>query len=131
MAISIVKLGSKRSTCEGVRIGTVRRPPRGVKKENYGKEDWFDTWLPELSPSPELMKEGKSVQSDLEWQTFEKKFRKELNSPSNIRLLNLLCLMSRESNFSIGCYCVQAERCHRSILMKVFLEMGATVENCN
>ncbi|WDE08463.1 DUF488 family protein [Thalassomonas viridans] len=129
MAISIVRLGSQKSIDEGIRIGTVRRPPRGVKKENYSVDNWFDTWLPELSPSPELMKIGNSVQTESEWLAFEKKFRKELDSPSNARLLNLLSLMSQASNFSIGCYCECFERCHRSVLMKVLLEMGAKIKS--
>ncbi|RMF17689.1 MAG: DUF488 family protein [Gammaproteobacteria bacterium] len=127
MAISIVRLGSDRRESEGVRIGTVRRPPRGVKKSDYASGNWFDVWLPILSPSPELMKVGQASVSDRDWAAFVKRFRRELSAPDASRTLDLLVALSHSSDFSVGCYCENEARCHRSVLRDVLLERGACV----
>ena len=128
MTIRVIRLGSEREANEGLRVGTVRRPPRGVKKCDYASQNWFDVWLPILSPSPELMKVGQAAATDKEWATFEKKFRKELSSPDASRTLDLLSAFSRDSNFSIGCYCENESRCHRSTLRTILKELGANIE---
>ena len=125
MAISIVQLGTPRRSGEGLRIGTVRRPPRGVSKDRYAKDDWYDVWYPELSPTPELMAQGKSSQSDSEWNAFVRKFRKQLSEAAASRTLDLLAALSQNENFSLGCYCEQEDRCHRSVLRAVLKERGA------
>jgi len=125
MGISIVQLGTPRRPGEGLRIGTVRRPPRGVSKDRYAKDDWYDVWYPELSPTPELMAQGKSSQSDSEWNAFVRKFRKQLSEAAASRTLDLLAALSQNENFSLGCYCEQEDRCHRSVLRAVLKERGA------
>ena len=125
MGISIVQLGTPRRPGEGLRIGTVRRPPRGVSKDRYAKDDWYDVWYPELSPTPELMAQGKSSQSDSEWNAFVRKFRKQLSEAAASRTLDLLAALSQNANFSLGCYCEQEDRCHRSVLRAVLKERGA------
>ena len=127
MAISIVQLGTARRPGEGLRIGTVRRPPRGVSKDRYAKDNWYDVWYPELSPTPELMAQGKSSQSESEWKAFVRKFRKQLGESATSRTLDLLAAMSANTNFSLGCYCDREERCHRSVLRAVLEERGARV----
>ncbi len=128
MTIRIVRLGSKRASGEGVRIGTVRRPPRGIPKEDYAKKDWFDVWMPELSPEAETVKRALAANSDAAWQTFAKKYRAEMSRPEPGRLLDLLAALSKTANFSVGCYCDDEKRCHRSILRVLLKEHGATVE---
>ena len=128
MTIRVIRLGSERETDEGLRLGTVRRPPRGVKKCDYASQNWFDVWLPILSPSPDLMKVGQAADTDKEWAVFEKKFRKELSRPDASRTLDLLTAFSRDSNFSIGCYCEDESRCHRSTLRTILTELGASIE---
>jgi len=125
MGISIVQLGTPRRPGEGLRVGTVRRPPRGVSKDRYAKDDWYDVWYPELSPTPELMAQGKSSQSDSEWNAFVRKFRKQLSEAAASRTLDLLAALSQNENFSLGCYCEQEDRCHRSVLRAVLKERGA------
>jgi uncharacterized protein YeaO (DUF488 family) len=127
MAIRIVKLGSPRETNEGLRVGTVRRPPRGVPKSEYARKDFYDVWLPNLSPSPELMKEGKSAQDDRSWALFRKKFRAEMSRPEASRVLELLAALSHQTQLSVGCYCEDEERCHRSVLRELFSERGANL----
>ena len=131
MTIRIVQLGSPRLPDEGVRIGTVRRPPRGVSKERYAKDNWYDVWYPELSPTPQLMALGKSNQSDAEWKSFARQFRKQMSEPAASRTLNLLSALSVSANFSLGCYCEREERCHRSILRALLQERGASVSRRN
>lgn len=106
MAVRVLRLGSERLENEGLRIGTVRRPPRGVPKAEFGSQNWYDTWLPNLSPSPETMKLGKSATTDKEWLAFKKKYRAEMNTPENSRVLELLAALSHHTDFSVGCYCV-------------------------
>ena len=127
MTIHVLRLGSDRLEGEGVRIGTVRRPPRGVPKKDFSAKNWYDVWLPNLAPSTETMKLGRSVKSEKEWRAFEKRYRKEMAVPDNARLLELLAALSHGANFSVGCYCEDETRCHRSVLKKPLLEKGAAM----
>jgi len=129
MSIRIVQLGSERKENEGIRIGTVRRPPRGVPKKEYSSGNWYDVWLPNLSPSPETMKLGRSATTEKEWRTFEKKYKAEMARPDNLRVIELLAAMSHGSNFSVGCYCENETRCHRSILRQLLKGHGAEVDD--
>ena len=128
MTIRIVRLGTKRSRGEGLRIGTVRRPPRGVPKTEYASQNWYDVWLPNVAPSPELMKIGKAAESEKEWAVFFKKYRTEMANPEKSRILDLLAAMSHQANLSVGCYCENENRCHRSILHELLAERGAKIE---
>ena len=128
MTIHIVRLGTKRIPGEGIRIGTVRRPPRGVPKSEYSTQNWYDVWFPNLSPSPELIKLGQNSQSENEWKAFLRKFRTEMSTPENNKILDLLAALSHQTNFSIGCYCKDEEHCHRSVLRALLVERGAKVE---
>ena len=125
MAIQIVRLGSKRAKGEGVRLGTVRRPPRGVPKSEFAKRDFYDVWLPELSPSEALVKRGLSAESARDWASFAKAYRREMARPEAARLLALLAALSQQSAFSVGCYCEDEARCHRSLLRVLLAEHGA------
>ena len=127
MTIRIVRLGSDRHKAEGLRIGTVRRPPRGVPKSDYSSKNWYDIWLPNIAPSPELMKLGQKVKTEKEWITFVKKYRSELKDPDKSRIIDLLAALSHESNISVGCYCENEARCHRSILRELLYERGAKI----
>ena len=127
MAVSIVRLGTPRGPGEGLRIGTVRRPPRGVSKDRYALDNWYDIWYPELSPTPELMAQGKSSQSETEWNAFVRQFRKQMSEPAARRTLDLLSALSSSANFSLGCYCEREDRCHRSVLRAMLAERGAVV----
>jgi len=129
MAVRVLRLGTNRVKGEGLRIGTVRRPPRGVPKTEFASQNWYDVWFPNLSPSPETMKFGKNVTSDREWLAFEKKYRAEMATPENSRTLELLAALSHQTNFSVGCYCENEARCHRSVLKELLIEKGARVEN--
>jgi uncharacterized protein YeaO (DUF488 family) len=127
MAILVVQLGSPRKQNEGIRIGTVRRPPRGVRKEDYSKGDYYDLWLPQLSPSSDLLEKVKRMPPTASsWKAFERQFVHELSTPDNIRLLDLLAAFSHVADFSIGCYCENESRCHRSILKKMLKERNAS-----
>jgi uncharacterized protein YeaO (DUF488 family) len=128
MTVRIVRLGTPRTPDEGLRIGTVRRPPRGVPKSEYATQNWYDVWFPNLSPSPELIKLGQNSSNETEWKAFLRKFRAEMAVPENSRLLDLLAALSHQTNFSIGCYCGDEQRCHRSVLRALLLERGAKVE---
>jgi len=128
MSIQIVRLGTKRNSKEGIRIGTVRRPPRGVKKSEYASQNWYDVWLPNVAPTSELMKLGQAAESDKEWSIFVKKYRAEMSVPEKIRILDLLAALSHNTNFSVGCYCENEARCHRSILRELLAEKGAKLE---
>ena len=125
MAIRVVRLGTRRSAGEGPRLGTVRRPPRGVPKARFAKDDWYDLWLPELAPSEALVKQALGAESEADWQTFARKYRKEMAAPEKTRLLELLAALSRTSSFSVGCYCEDEARCHRSVLRALLRERGA------
>ena len=127
MAVRVLRLGSDREQGEGLRIGTVRRPPRGVPKADFSTGNWYDVWLPNLSPSVETMKIGKNAQSDKAWRAFEKKYRSEMARPENAHIIELLAAMSRNTDFSVGCYCRDEARCHRSVLKALLIEKGAVV----
>ena len=125
MSIRIVRLGSPRRAGEGLRIGTVRRPPRGVPKSEFAKRDFYDVWLPNLSPSQELIKEAKSSDDDKSWSAFKKKFRAQMSEPEASKVLDLVAALSHQTNMSLGCYCEDENRCHRSVLRELLIERGA------
>jgi uncharacterized protein YeaO (DUF488 family) len=127
MAISIVKLGSPRKTGEGLRIGTVRRPPRGVPKEEFAKRDYYDVWLPNLSPSADLVKAALSSRDERSWKDFERKYRREMSQAEASRVLDLLAALSHQTSLSVGCYCDDETRCHRSVLRTLLAERGAEI----
>jgi uncharacterized protein YeaO (DUF488 family) len=127
MAIRIVQLGSPRTPGEGPRVGTVRRPPRGVPKAEFASRDFYDVWLPELAPSDDLVKAGQSAANESEWQRFAKRYRAEMKQPAAARLLDLLAALSRHTAFAVGCYCADETRCHRSVLKALLEEHGARV----
>jgi len=129
MAIRVVRLGSPREANEGIRIGTVRRPPRGVPRTSFAKLDFYDTWLPQLAPSAELVTWARAIEdSAANWKVFEKRYVRELSSPDNQRLLDLLATLSQSTDFSIGCYCEDERKCHRSFLRKMLLARGALIK---
>jgi uncharacterized protein YeaO (DUF488 family) len=127
MAIRIVRLGSSRAPDEGPRIGTVRRPPRGVRKQDYAARDIYDVWFPNLAPSEVLLREAFPVDDDRTWRTFKRRFLAEMKSPGAKRDLDLLAALSHSANFSIGCYCENESRCHRSILKALLETRGAEI----
>ena len=127
MAVRIVRLGSPRAESEGVRIGTVRRPPRGVPKSEFASQDWYDVWYPNLSPSLETMKLGQVAATPAQWQAFVRKFRSEMAAPENARTIALLAVLSRQTDFALGCYCEDETHCHRSVLRELLLAAGALV----
>ncbi|HEX6973376.1 MAG TPA: DUF488 family protein [Vicinamibacterales bacterium] len=127
MSIRIVRLGSPRARDEGTRIGTVRRPPRGVPKSEFASKDYYDVWFPNLAPSVETMKLGQGAASPGEWNAFVRRYRAEMAEPAAKHDLELLATLSRTANFSVGCYCEHEERCHRSILKQLLIEHGATL----
>jgi uncharacterized protein YeaO (DUF488 family) len=126
MAVRIIQLGSPRRRGEGLRLGTVRRPPRGVPKAEYARQDWFDVWLPNLAPSAALMRRT-SIGVGTWWTAFEKRFAAELKKPDASHLLDALAALSRSANFSIGCYCDDERRCHRSVLRRELQARGAVI----
>jgi uncharacterized protein YeaO (DUF488 family) len=128
MVVTVKRLGSERDADEGLRIGTVRRPPRGVRKADYAAKNIYDVWFPNLSPSEPLLKESFPVSDDKTWRTFKRRFLAEMKQPGPMRDLDLLAAMSHQSNFSIGCYCEDEARCHRSILKDLLIKRGAAVE---
>jgi uncharacterized protein YeaO (DUF488 family) len=125
MSLSVVRLGTPRLPGEGTRIGTVRRPPRGVPKAQFSKQDWYDIWFPNLAPSVETMKLGLKATSQDSWSTFTKRYKAEMAAPCTRHDIELLAALSRSTNFSVGCYCEREERCHRSILKQLMIEAGA------
>jgi uncharacterized protein YeaO (DUF488 family) len=127
VTIVVVQLGTARSRDEGLRIGTVRRPPRGVPKEQFSSGNWYDLWLPELSPSEATVKLGQKAETETEWKAFAKRYAREMAAPTASRLLELLAALSRETDFSVGCYCEDEARCHRSILRRLLKEHGAKI----
>ena len=120
MAVRVVRLGAPRAQDEGPRLGTVRRPPRGVKKTDYARLDYYDLWMPDLAPSAPLI-----AKAHKDWNAFAKAYRREMSQPAAARLLDLLALLSRSTNFSVGCYCEDEARCHRSVLRALLAEHGA------
>ncbi len=127
MVIRIVKLGTYRVPGEGLRIGTVRRPPRGVPKTEFARQNWYDVWYPNLAPSVETMKLGQQADDEVKWNAFAKRYRSEMKTPDASRTIQLLARLSQNANFSMGCYCQDENRCHRSLLRELLKEQGAVL----
>ena len=127
MAVRIVRLGSARHPKEGLRIGTVRRPPRGVPKAQFSSGNWYDVWFPVLAPTVETLKVGQAAATPSQWAAFTKKYRAEMAAPAASQALDLLAALSQTSDFSVGCYCEDEAHCHRSVLRGLLLERGATI----
>jgi uncharacterized protein YeaO (DUF488 family) len=127
MPIRIVRLGTPRAKNEGLRIGTVRRPPRGVPKEKFASEDWYDVWFPNLAPSLETMKQAQAAETPAQWNAFVRKYRAEMATPENTHAIALLAALSQQTDFSVGCYCEDESHCHRSILRELLAAQGATL----
>ncbi len=127
MVVRVVRLGSTRVKDEGTRIGTVRRPPRGVPKTAFASQNWYDVWFPNLAPSVPTMKAAQAATTAGAWQAFGRKYRAEMATPENSRTLDVLAALSQHANFSVGCYCEDESRCHRSILRALLIEKGATL----
>jgi uncharacterized protein YeaO (DUF488 family) len=125
MSVRIVRLGSPRAEGEGTRIGTVRRPPRGVPKSEFASRNWYDVWFPNLAPSVETMKFAQEAKTPAQWDQFIRKYRAEMTTPENSHAIELLAVLSRQSNFSVGCYCENEAHCHRSVLGELLAEKGA------
>lgn len=128
MAVRVIRLGSPRVKDEGTRIGTVRRPPRGVPRAEFASQDWYDVWFPNLAPSPETIKLGQAAETPAQWAAFAKRYRAEMASPENTHTLALLAALSQQSNFSVGCYCEDEVHCHRSVLRELLAAKGAHLE---
>jgi uncharacterized protein YeaO (DUF488 family) len=128
MVVRVVRLGSARTEGEGIRIGTVRRPPRGVAKSAFATQDWYDVWFPTLAPSVETMKLGQAATTATQRAAFARKYRAEMSRPEASHALDLLAALSQTSDFSVGCYCANEAHCHRSVLRGMLLEKGALVE---
>ncbi len=127
MSLRVVRLGTPRHPDEGVRLGTVRRPPRGVPKSEFARQDWYDVWFPNLAPSVDTMQLGLAAKTPAEWTVFARKYKAEMAEPAARHDLALLATLSHATNFSVGCYCENADRCHRSILQQLLIEAGAKV----
>ena len=127
MTVRIVRLGTARHPDEGLRIGTVRRPPRGVPKDKFASQNWYDVWFPNLAPSVATMTLGQAAQTPAQWAAFIKKYKAEMAAPEAARSLDLLAALSRQSNFSVGCYCESEAHCHRSVLRALLAARGAEV----
>ena len=125
--IRIVRLGTPRAADEGTRLGTVRRPPRGVAKKDFARQDWYDVWFPLLAPSPPTLKQGLGARTDRQWAAFARKYRAEMKQPHPSHLLDLLAALSRTTALAAGCYCENENRCHRSVLRELLRERGAEV----
>lgn len=129
MAIRVVRLGTARAAGEGLRLGTVRRPPRGVKKADFAKHDYYDAWLPVLSPSPAVVSRAMSQEwTDARWKKFERDYRREMNQPVPKQIISLLAALSHQADFSVGCYCEDEARCHRSVLRELLQKAGGKIE---
>lgn len=128
MAIRIVRLGKPRAPNEGTRLGTVRRPPRGVKKTDFANKDWYDVWVPDVAPSAQLVSWALADEwTDERWKRYTKEYLREMKEPHAARLIALLAAMSHNSNFSVGCYCENPDRCHRALLKQLLAEAGAEI----
>ncbi len=127
MAIRIVRLGSPRARGEGLRLGTVRRPPRGVPKSRFASGNWYDVWFPVLAPGDATLKLGRSVDSETGWRRFARRYRAEMKRPEAMQALDLLAALSRRTNLAVGCYCEDESRCHRSLLRELLVARGARV----
>lgn len=128
MAVRIVQLGSKRAQDEGLRIGTVRRPPRGVPKAEFATRDYYDVWLPNLAPGAALVAQALAASSEAEWNRFVRSYRAEMKESDPSKVLDLLAALSQTTNFSVGCYCEDESRCHRSVLRELLRERGALIK---
>lgn len=127
MVVRVVRLGSARGVDEGLRIGTVRRPPRGVPKAEFASRNWYDVWLPNLAPSPETMKTGQQATTAAQWAVFERRYRAEMAEPEHAHAIGLLARLSQQTNFSVGCYCEDEAHCHRSVLRELLRAQGADI----
>ncbi|HYK89752.1 MAG TPA: DUF488 family protein [Acidobacteriota bacterium] len=127
MAIRVVRLGSPRTPGEGLRLGTVRRPPRGVPKAEHASRDFYDVWLPDLAPSETLVKQALQARDERAWRAFVRRYRSQMKRPEATRLLDLLAALSRQIDFSVGCYCADESHCHRSVLKELLREHGASL----
>ena len=127
MAIHVVRLGSPRGKGEGLRLGTVRRPPRGVPRSEFAARDFYDVWLPDLAPSEELVKAALAAKDEKAWKAFVRKYRAEMRAPAPSRLLELLAALSRQTSLAVGCYCADEAHCHRSVLRALLAEKGAEI----
>ena len=128
MSVRVVRLGTPRIAGEGTRIGTVRRPPRGVPKARFSSQNWYDVWFPNLAPSVETMKRGQAAASPAQWAAFARTYKAEMAAPEARHDLELLAVLSHTTNFSVGCYCEHEDRCHRSIMKRLLVENGAQVQ---
>jgi len=128
LTVRIVRLGQPRLADEGTRLGTVRRPPRGVPKKDFARLDWYDVWFPVLAPSVATMKLGLAAKTDKQWSAFARKYRAEMRAPASSQSLDVLSALSRHANFSVGCYCEDERRCHRSLLRELLIARGAQLE---
>ena len=129
MSIRIVRLGTPRAQGEGLRLGTVRRPPRGVPKADFARRDFYDTWLPNLAPSAALMAQGQAAQDEKDWAAFRRRFQAEMKQADASHVLDLLAAMSHQTAFSLGCYCEHESRCHRSVLRELLTQRGAAISD--
>lgn len=127
MSVRIVRLGSPREPDEGLRLGTVRRPPRGVPKSEFARQDWYDVWFPNLAPSLRTMQLGLAAKTPAQWSAFARKYKAEMSAPAPRHDLALLAALSHRTHFSVGCYCADASRCHRSLLRELLVDQGADV----
>ena len=127
MAVRIIRLGTPRAKGEGTRIGAVRRPPRGVPKSEFASGDWYDVWFPNLAPTGATVKLGQRAETAAQWASFARKYRAEMAKPDNSRALDVLAALSRHADFSVGCYCEDEKRCHRSVLRALLAERGAKI----
>jgi len=127
VTVRVVRLGSPRTANEGTRIGTVRRPPRGVPKSEFASQNWYDIWFPNLAPSVDTMKLGQHATTESQWKAFAKKYRAEMATSENARTIALLAALSHHANFSVGCYCENEAHCHRSLLRNLLAESGAQI----
>lgn len=127
MALRVVRLGSPRAKDEGLRIGTVRRPPRGVPRAEFASRNWYDVWFPNLAPSDATVKLGHAAETPAQWAAFTRKYRAEMAAPGNARAIALLAALSRQTNLSVGCYCANEAHCHRSVLRELLIEQGAVL----
>jgi uncharacterized protein YeaO (DUF488 family) len=127
MSIRVIRLGTARLPGEGTRIGTVRRPPRGVPKKDFSRRNWYDVWFPSVAPSIALMKLGQAARTPTQWATFARRYRAEMAEPAARHAIALLAKLSHQTNFSVGCYCEDESHCHRSVLRRLLLDCGASV----
>lgn len=129
MSVRIVRLGTARIADEGLRIGTVRRPPRGVPKSEFASQDWYDLWFPTLAPSAETVKQGQAAATPAQWTAFRRRYRREMAAPEPSQAIELLARLSHQTNFSVGCYCADEAHCHRSVLRELLQKQGARIED--